>query len=201
MCFARFACFLSWLQVISVEPPNFVELEVVDTPPGVKGNTASGERQQQQQQQQHSITVVCGYAPPQIAQACKQHGSSMLLQPTYAGAASLGLRPQCADAGRSLACSLGAAAEWLTVTELFLYCMTHMVCCRCVHVTEQTQDFGVSLLTIICACCAACWAAGGGSKKATLETGAVIDVPLFINVGEMIKVDARTETYLNRAKE
>jgi hypothetical protein len=31
------------LQVISVEPPNFVELEVVDAPPGVKGNTASGE--------------------------------------------------------------------------------------------------------------------------------------------------------------
>jgi elongation factor P len=50
-------------------------------------------------------------------------------------------------------------------------------------------------------CCAVCWAAGGGSKKATLETGAVIDVPLFINVGEMIKVDARSETYLNRAKE
>jgi hypothetical protein len=31
------------MQVISVEPPNFVELEVTDTPPGVKGNTASGQ--------------------------------------------------------------------------------------------------------------------------------------------------------------
>lgn len=38
-CVAPPAC----LQVISVEPPNFVELEVVDAPPGVKGNTASGE--------------------------------------------------------------------------------------------------------------------------------------------------------------
>ncbi|WIA11785.1 hypothetical protein OEZ85_011878 [Tetradesmus obliquus] len=44
-------------------------------------------------------------------------------------------------------------------------------------------------------------ASGGGSKKATLETGAVIDVPLFINNGELIKVDARSESYLNRAKE
>lgn len=35
------------MQVISVEPPNFVELEVVDTPPGVKGNTASGESEHQ----------------------------------------------------------------------------------------------------------------------------------------------------------
>jgi elongation factor P len=45
------------------------------------------------------------------------------------------------------------------------------------------------------------WRAGGGSKKATLETGAVIDVPLFINNGEIIKVDARSETYLSRSKE
>jgi hypothetical protein len=35
------------LQVISVEPPNFVELEVTEAPPGVKGNTASGKYQQQ----------------------------------------------------------------------------------------------------------------------------------------------------------
>lgn len=35
---------LSSRQVISVEPPNFVELLITDTPPGVKGNTASGAR-------------------------------------------------------------------------------------------------------------------------------------------------------------
>jgi Elongation factor P, C-terminal/Elongation factor P (EF-P) OB domain len=70
-------------KVISVEPPNFVELEVVDTPPGVKGNTASG----------------------------------------------------------------------------------------------------------------------GGSKQAKLETGATINVPLFIENGELIKIDTRTDQYLSRAKE
>ncbi|GAB4815016.1 hypothetical protein N2152v2_002062 [Parachlorella kessleri] len=41
--------------------------------------------------------------------------------------------------------------------------------------------------------------ASGGSKPATLETGAVIQVPLFINVGEKIKVDTRTDSYLSRA--
>lgn len=42
--------------------------------------------------------------------------------------------------------------------------------------------------------------AQGGSKPATLASGAVINVPLFINEGEEIKVDTRTGTYLERAK-
>jgi len=41
-------------------------------------------------------------------------------------------------------------------------------------------------------------ASGGGTKPATLETGAVITVPLFINVGEEIMVDTRNEVYLSR---
>lgn len=40
--------------------------------------------------------------------------------------------------------------------------------------------------------------AQGGSKPATLETGAVVQVPLFIQQGETIKVDTRTDTYLSR---
>lgn len=42
--------------------------------------------------------------------------------------------------------------------------------------------------------------ASGGSKPATVETGAVVQVPLFINVGERIRVDTRTDTYLERAR-
>jgi len=38
------------------------------------------------------------------------------------------------------------------------------------------------------------------SKPATLETGAVITVPLFVNSGEKIKVDTRTMTYVERVK-
>ena len=40
----------------------------------------------------------------------------------------------------------------------------------------------------------------GGSKAATLETGAVIRVPLFIGVDELLKVDTRTGEYVSRAK-
>jgi elongation factor P len=42
--------------------------------------------------------------------------------------------------------------------------------------------------------------ATGGQKPARLETGAVIRVPLFINEGEVLKVDTRTGEYISRAK-
>jgi len=42
--------------------------------------------------------------------------------------------------------------------------------------------------------------ASGGSKPATLETGAVVQVPFFISIGDAIKVDTRTDAYLERVK-
>ena len=41
--------------------------------------------------------------------------------------------------------------------------------------------------------------AQGGTKPATLQTGLVVQVPLFVNQGELIKVDTRTGQYLSRA--
>jgi elongation factor P len=43
--------------------------------------------------------------------------------------------------------------------------------------------------------------ATGGQKPAKLETGAVVRVPLFINEGEVIRVDTRSGAYLSRAKQ
>ena len=40
--------------------------------------------------------------------------------------------------------------------------------------------------------------ATGGSKPATLETGAVVNVPLFIETGETLQIDTRTGEYLKR---
>ncbi len=42
--------------------------------------------------------------------------------------------------------------------------------------------------------------ASGGSKPAELETGAVIQVPFFVNIGDKVKVDTRSDTYLERVK-
>lgn len=41
---------------------------------------------------------------------------------------------------------------------------------------------------------------GGGGKPAILETGAVVRVPLFVQTGEVIKVDTRTGEYVSRVK-
>ena len=43
--------------------------------------------------------------------------------------------------------------------------------------------------------------ATGTLKPATLETGASIKVPLFINIGDVIRIDTRTGEYLERAKQ
>jgi elongation factor P len=42
--------------------------------------------------------------------------------------------------------------------------------------------------------------ATGGSKPAILESGATLQVPLFINEGDRVKVDTRTGTYIERVK-
>ncbi len=40
--------------------------------------------------------------------------------------------------------------------------------------------------------------ASGASKNATLETGAVVQVPLFVNVGDVLRIDTRTGLYIER---
>ena len=42
-------------------------------------------------------------------------------------------------------------------------------------------------------------ASGGGTKPATLETGATVSVPLFVNIGDRVKVDTRSGSYMSRA--
>jgi elongation factor P len=40
---------------------------------------------------------------------------------------------------------------------------------------------------------------GGGNKPATLESGVTVQVPLFVNEGDRVKVDTRTREYMSRA--
>ena len=42
-------------------------------------------------------------------------------------------------------------------------------------------------------------ASGGGTKPATVETGATVQVPLFVDVGDRVKVDTRSGAYMSRA--
>jgi elongation factor P len=43
-------------------------------------------------------------------------------------------------------------------------------------------------------------AASGAAKPATLQTGAVVNVPLFIKEGDLLRIDTRTGEYVDRAK-
>jgi len=40
--------------------------------------------------------------------------------------------------------------------------------------------------------------ATGGTKPATVETGAVVNVPLFVNIGDTLRIDTRSDSYLER---
>jgi elongation factor P len=40
----------------------------------------------------------------------------------------------------------------------------------------------------------------GGSKPATVSTGGVVQVPLFINEGDVLKIDTRTGSYMERVR-
>lgn len=42
--------------------------------------------------------------------------------------------------------------------------------------------------------------AQGGTKPATLETGAIVKVPLFIEIGEVLRIDTRSGDYMSRVK-
>jgi elongation factor P len=42
-------------------------------------------------------------------------------------------------------------------------------------------------------------ASGGGNKPATVETGAVVQVPLFVNIGDRVKIQTETGSYMSRA--
>ena len=43
--------------------------------------------------------------------------------------------------------------------------------------------------------------AQGGTKPATLETGAIVKVPLFVGEGEVLRIDTRNGEYVSRVKD
>jgi elongation factor P len=90
--------------------------------------------------------------------------------------------------------AMGEAANWLKGEEMCVVTLWNGVPLSIappnfVELTITETDPGVRGDT-----------SGGGGKPATLETGAVVRVPLFVNQGETIKVDTRTGEYVSRVK-
>jgi len=93
------------------------------------------------------------------------------------------------------ATAVGEARKWLKeqdTCEVTLWNVTPLVVTppNFVVLTVTDTDPGVRGDT-----------SGGGGKPATLETGAVVRVPLFIEIGEALRIDTRTGEYVARARD
>lgn len=91
--------------------------------------------------------------------------------------------------------TVGDSALWLKEQDMCIVTMWNGIPLNVtppnfVNLTVTETDPGVRGDTV-----------SGGNKAATLETGAVIRVPLFINIGDVLKIDTRTGSYVSRAKE
>ncbi len=89
--------------------------------------------------------------------------------------------------------AVGDALEWLKEQEVYILTLWNdapiAISPPNFIVLEVTQtDPGIKGDT-----------ATGGTKPATLSTGAVVRVPLFISIGDVLKIDTRTGTYVSRA--
>jgi elongation factor P len=90
--------------------------------------------------------------------------------------------------------SVGDAAKWLKGNEMVIVTLWNgspivVTPPNFVELKIEETDPGVRGDT-----------SGGGGKPAKLETGAVVRVPLFVNQGEVVKVDTRTGEYVGRVK-
>lgn len=90
--------------------------------------------------------------------------------------------------------AMGEAAKWLKGQEMCTVTLWNDVPLSVtppnfVELTVTETDPGVRGDT-----------SGGGSKPATLESGAVVRVPLFVDVGDTVKVDTRSGEYVSRVK-
>jgi elongation factor P len=103
--------------------------------------------------------------------------------------------PQTYEQLAASAAAVGDAAKWLKEQDICLVTLWNgtpllVTPPNFVILTVTETDPGVRGDT-----------SGGGGKPATLETGAVVRVPLFIDVGETLRIDTRTGEYVARAKE
>ena len=107
-----------------------------------------------------------------------------------------GLRVGAAALVVSFALAGGAGAAQLKITDVKAYAFLE-------HAGKLSDDLVSSGGGLVDAPKGGAFSgdtATGGSKPAKLETGAMVRVPLFINEGEILRIDTRTGEYLSRGK-
>jgi len=88
--------------------------------------------------------------------------------------------------------TVGSAAQWLKESDIatMLYAGSELVAVEPpmfveLEVTETEPGFKGDTVQ-------------GGTKPATLETGAIVQVPMFVNIGDVLKIDTRDGRYITR---
>ncbi len=104
------------------------------------------------------------------------------------------MNPETFDQVAASASAVGDAAKWLKEQDLCKLTLWDGVPLQVeppnfVELTVTETDPGLRGDT-----------SSGGNKPATLETGAVVRVPLFVEEGEVLKIDTRTGEYVSRVK-
>jgi len=91
--------------------------------------------------------------------------------------------------------TLGDGANWLKEQDVCIVTLWNEV-----PISVTPPNF-VNLLVTQCDPGVRGDTAGGTNKPATVETGAVVRVPLFVDQGEIIKIDTRTGEYVSRVRD
>lgn len=118
------------------------------------------------------------------------------LQYLYAdGDAAVFMSPQTYEQYQMPAAVLGDAASWIRAQDMCQVLLYNeqpvsLTPPQFVELEITATDPGVRGDT-----------ASGGTKPATLETGAVVRVPLFVEAGEVVRVDTRSGEYVSRVRE
>ena len=103
------------------------------------------------------------------------------------------MEPDTFDQHQADVNSVGEAAKWLKETDkvvVTLYNGSPLMVTPPNHVELEIVETDPGLKGDT---------AQGGTKPATLSTGAVVKVPLFLSTGEVVRIDTRTGEYLGRA--
>ena len=165
---------------VSLSLPNFVELEVTETDPGVKGDTVTGGRKPATMSTGAVIQVPL-FISTLTSLYSDEEGFHFMDQQSYEQIALT------AD-------DVGDDANYLLENNDVNVLMHNgkpvsLSLPNFVELEVTETDPGVKGDTVT-----------GGRKPATMSTGAVIQVPLFIERGEKLKIDTRSGEYVERVK-
>ena len=186
-----------------VTPPPHIDLKVVETDPGLKGDTATGGQKVAKLETGASVRVPLFINEGEVLRIDTRSGESIEaadvmdveMQYLYKdGDFWAFMNPENFEQLSAGEAAVGDAAKWMKdgiVCIITLWNGVPLVVTPPPHIDLKVVETDPGLKGDT---------ATGGQKVAKLETGAQVRVPLFINEGELLRIDTRSGEYVSRAK-